>query len=481
MKKLFKFAAIVAAAAALFSCQEKPTPEPTPDPDKPGQEQEPENKEPNANIQFTLEIIEVTETTAKVKIKHDGAKTDTWHYFATTETEIADAIEAEVEKLLAEGKSLQSSTSKTTTIRNLTPETEYTLVAFGITTEGTLYGEPETLAFKTLAEPVVIDEYQINPAWTVEYIGDYEYEGEILEHVVYVESTDNNTYFTTAWPKASFEEYGIKTIAEAEIASWIEYLGKYGYTIEYILSDKTSLSQVDIDTAKYGNEWYIIAIGADVNGNPTGYYAMSELITFTEEEMTEDYAAWLGNWTFTGSNGVSFDVTMSKGRSNQTYKLTGWEGPESEGLDITVEWMAEQGIWVIFAQYFGTFSFGEDGNGEVWLVPESTDGYIYPKEGIPACLGGFTEDGERAVIGYSEEAEDGSVVEMATMLYLAKLEVDGKWYSITSATEWPTFPFTVTAATKATTNAVPEFKGAKKYCKELKDFQTFGVKNVMTR
>ena len=149
MKKLFKFAAIVAAAAALFSCQEKPTPEPTPDPDKPGQEQEPENKEPNANIQFTLEIIEVTETTAKVKIKHDGAKTDTWHYFATTETEIADAIEAEFEKLLAEGKSLQSSTSKTTTIRNLTPETDYTLVAFGITTEGTLYGEPETLAFKT--------------------------------------------------------------------------------------------------------------------------------------------------------------------------------------------------------------------------------------------------------------------------------------------------------------------------------------------
>jgi hypothetical protein len=168
---------------------------------------------------------------------------------------------------------------------------------------------------------------------------------------------------------------------------------------------------------------------------------------------------------------------MRQGKANQTYKLAGWEGPESEGLDINVEWMADYGIWVIYAQSFGTFSFGQSGNGEIWLTPESKDGYIYPADGIPACMGGMTEDGQMVVEGYSEELEDGSVIEMATMMYLAKLEADGKWYGITSVKEWPTFPLTVTPATKATTYAVKEFKGGKKTLNPLapKTFKTYGL------
>ena len=469
MKKIFKFAAIVAAAAALFSCQEKP--EPTPDPDKPGQEQEQEKPaELNENIKFTLELTEVTENTAKFKVKHDGAKTDTWHYFATTESDITAAIEAEVAALA--GKSVQSSTNKNVTVRGLEAETAYTFVVFGISTEGVVYGQPATYAFETEAEPVVIEGFQINPAWYVEYVGDYEEGGKVYENVVYVESSDANTYFATAWPKAYFEELGIEAIAAAEIESWNELIAQYGITWNDIVYSGTTLSQVTIDT-QYGDEWYILAIGADNKGNLTGYYAMSELVSFVEEDMTEEYAAWLGDWTFTGSNGVSFDVTMSKGKANKTYKLAGWEGPESAGLDIKVEWMAEQGIWVIFAQSFGTFSFGTSGNGDIWLVPQSTDGYIYPADSVPACLGGFTEEGERVVVGYSEELEDGSVIEMATMMYLAKLEKDGKWYGITSVNDWPTFPLTVTPATKASTCSVPEFKGGKKSLGFAREFNAY--------
>ena len=87
------------------------------------------------------------------------------------------------------------------------------------------------------------------------------------------------------------------------------------------------------------------------------------------------------------------------------------------------------------------------------------------------------------VEGYAEELEDGSVVEMATMMYLAKLEKDGKWYGITSVKEWPTFPLTVTPATKATTNAVKEFKGGKKTLNPLapKTFKTFGLCDMSVR
>ena len=99
-------------------------------------------------------------------------------------------------------------------------------------------------------------------------------------------------------------------------------------------------------------------------------------------------------------------------------------------------------------------------------------------------MGGMTEDGQMVVEGYSEELEDGSVVEMATMMYLVNLEADPQnWYTITNTKEWPTFPLTVTPATQATTYAVKEFKGGKKTLNPLapKTFKTFSLCDMAVR
>lgn len=487
MKKFFKFAAIAAITAAFVSCTEKPGPEPTPEP---GPGTTPEYTE---DLTFTLEVAEVEADKAKIKVEHNGTTKDTWYGFATTESDVDKAI-ADV---LEEGNvSLKKNTKTNVTVRSLEPETEYTFIAVGIKADGTTYGEPATVKFTTAKaeEPTppapTPGEYTINPNWTITYIGDYEQNGKVYNHVITVETTDTNPYFVTAWPVEAFDQVGIATVVEEEIKAWEELLAQYpGATwANDILYAESILATVGIDPA-YGTKWYAIAIGCDTNGNATGLYALSEVIDLEnlgggeDVELTPEYAAWLGNWTFTGSNGVAFDVTMKQGKANQTYKLAGWEGPDAEGLDITVEWMADNGIWVIFAQSFGTFNFGASGNGEVWLTPESKDGYIYPADGIPACLGGFTQDGQMVVEGYAEELEDGSVVEMATMMYLAKLEKDGKWYGITSVKEWPTFPLTVTPATKATTNAVKEFKGGKKTLNPFapKTFKTFGLCDMSVR
>lgn len=487
MKKFFKFAAIAAITAAFVSCTEKPGPEPTPEP---GPGTTPEYTE---DLTFTLEVAEVEADKAKIKVEHNGTTKDTWYGFATTESDVDKAI-ADV---LEEGNvSLKKNTKTNVTVRSLEPETEYTFIAVGIKADGTTYGEPATVKFTTAKaeEPTppapTPGEYTINPNWTITYIGDYEQDGKVYNHVITVETTDTNPYFVTAWPVEAFDQVGIATVVEEEIKAWEELLAQYpGATwANDILYAESILATVGIDPA-YGTKWYAIAIGCDTNGNATGLYALSEVIDLEnlgggeDVELTPEYAAWLGNWTFTGSNGVAFDVTMKQGKANQTYKLAGWEGPDAEGLDITVEWMADNGIWVIFAQSFGTFNFGASGNGEVWLTPESKDGYIYPADGIPACLGGFTQEGQMVVEGYAEELEDGSVVEMATMMYLAKLEKDGKWYGITSVKEWPTFPLTVTPATKATTNAVKEFKGGKKTLNPFapKTFKTFGLCDMSVR
>ena len=489
MKKFLKFAAIAATAFALLSCEKDPQGGDTQKPD--GGSTNTPTTEYTEDLKFTLEVAEVEADQAKIKVEHNGTTKDTWYGFATTESDVNKAI-ADV---LAEGNvTLKKNTKTNVTVRNLEPETEYTFIAVGIKADGTQYGEPATVKFTTAkAEeptPPAPEGYTINPNWTVTYIGEYEEGGEVYDNVVVVETTDTNPYFVTAWPVDYYEELGIEAIVAAEIEAWEEMLAQYpGATWADIVYSESILAQVGIDP-EYGTRWYAMAIGCDTNGKATGLYALSEVIDLEnlgggneDVELTPEYAAWLGDWTFTGANGVAFDVTMKQGKANQTYKLAGWEGPDAEGLDITVEWMADNGIWVIFAQSFGTFNFGASGNGEVWLTPESKDGYIYPADGIPACLGGFTQDGQMVVEGYAEELEDGSVVEMATMMYLAKLEKDGKWYGITSVKEWPTFPLTVTPATKATTYAVKEFKGGKKTLNPLapKTFKTFGLCDMSVR
>lgn len=487
MKKFFRFAAIAIAAIALFSC-EKPQGDDT---QTPGGNEKPEQTVPEytEDLTFTLAVTEVEADKAKIKVEHNGTTKDTWIGFETTETDIEKAIA----DFIADGNvTLKKNTSTTMTVRGLEPETKYTFVAVGVKADGTVYGTHASVEFTTAkAEeptPPAPEGYTVNPNWTVTYIGDYEEGGKVYDNVVIVETTDTNPYFVTAWPVDYYEELGIEAIVAAEIEAWEEMLAQYpGATWADIVYAESILAQVSIDP-EYGTKWYAMAIGCDTNGKATGLYALSEVIDLEnlggeEEEPTAEYAAWLGDWTFTGANGVAFDVTMKQGKANQTYKLAGWEGPESEGLDIKVEWMADYGIWIIYAQSFGTYSFGASGNGEIWLTPESTDGYIYPAEGIPACMGGMTEDGQMVVEGYSEELEDGSVVEMATMMYLAKLEADGKYYNITSVEDWPTFPLTVTPTTKATTNAVKEFKGGKKTLNPLapKTFKTFSLCDMSVR
>ena len=484
MKKIFKFAAIVAAAAALFSCQEKPTPEPTPDPEKPNQEQ-PGQTEPNENIKFTIELTDVTENTAKFKVKHDGTKADTWHYFVTTESDINQAISTEVAALAEGGKSLQTSTSKNVTVRSLEPETEYTFVVFGVTTEGVVYGEPATQSFQTTAAP--LEGFQVNPAWTITYIGDYEQEGQLFTHVAMLESTDENPYFLTAWPKAAFEQTGIEAVAEGEIAAWLEYLSGSQYTFADLLTVGSTMETfADVIDTQYGLEWYIIAIGAEPEGKATGYYAMSDLITIVEEDMTEGYAAWLGDWTITGANGNTQNVKFSIGKANKTYKMSGYEGDDAAGLDVTVNWLEEDGIWVIYNQKIGTFNFGEYGPGDVWFLGEGENEDIYLSE-VPICIGGTLEDGSLAAYGYEEEfeLEDGTPMtyKVVTMEYLAYLTEYGQLSYITGTyqTGYPTFPMTFTPATKATTCSVSEFKPAKKSLNNFNEFKTFGTKNAVIR
>ncbi|MBO5877024.1 MAG: hypothetical protein J6Q37_05220 [Bacteroidales bacterium] len=483
MKKFFKFAAIAAITAAFVSCTEKPGPEPTPEP---GPGTTPEYTE---DLTFTLEVAEVEADKAKIKVEHNGTTKDTWYGFATTESDVDKAI-ADV---LEEGNvSLKKNTKTNVTVRNLEPETEYTFIAVGIKADGTTYGEPATVKFTTAKaeEPTppapTPGEYTINPNWTVTYIGDYEQDGKVYNNVIAVETTDTNPYFVTAWPVDYFEELGIATIVDEEIKAWEDLLAQYpGASWENdILYAESVLATVGIDPA-YGTKWYAMAIGCDTNGNATGLYALSDVIDLEnlgggdDVEPTAEYSEWLGNWTFTGANGVAFDVTFSKGKVNESFIMTGWEGIND--IPVAVTWLQEDQMWYINGQVLAEgMQLTNTVTGDAYFLPYAGD-TIYDSA---ACVGGFTEDGTRVSLAYEAETEDGKVV-MEGMGYWA-FGNDGQTYIFSSYMQTgqiPSFPITITPATKATTTAVKEFKGGKKTLNPFapKTFPVFGLCDMAFR
>lgn len=454
MKKFFKFAAVAAIAAMFASCTEKPGPEP----DEPKDPETPK-VEITEDLTFTLEVTEVEADQAKIKVEHNGTTKDSWYGFATTETDVNAAITAKVTELTADGgkiSGLKKNKATTVTVRNLEPETDYTYIVFGITAEGDVYGTSASVEFTTDKEEVVTptpDGMTVNPNWTVAYSGAKEYEGYKYEHTATVTSSDDNPWFlSSAWPKAEFDEaleaYGIEAIAQAELVGFKEYIDEinayYGasYTAADLAYTGTDWDVIDVE----GGEWIVMAIGIGADSELSMLYAVSEPFTIEEEEMSEAYAAWLGNWTFTGANGLTQNVTFSKDVANKSYNMTGYEGQD---LQVTVLWDDENQCWQINNQNLGTYNFGANGEGDIWFVGKDAGMNFFYSE-LPICIGGMFEDGSLGCIPFEGDLElqDGSTFHYVVndMNFFAKFTTGTSWISPTFETGFPTFPITITPA-----------------------------------
>lgn len=464
MKKFFKFAAVAAIAAMFASCTEKPGPEPD-DPKDP----ETPKVEITENLAFTLEVTEVEADQAKIKVEHNGTTKDSWYGFVTTESDVNAAIAAKVTELTADGgkiSGLKKNRSTTVTVRNLEPETDYAYVVFGMTAEGELYGTANSVKFETAKGEVVMT---VNPAWKVEYTGAGVIYEQEYEHTITVTSTDNNKYFITGLSKEYFEQNDLKAIAEEELAYVKAYIDQFNqqngtnYTIDAMLFDGSGVDALMLDPG----EWYAMAIGVGPDGELSGLYAISEVITIAEEEMSEAYAAWLGDWTFTGANGAAYNVTFAKGVSNQSYQMTGWQ--DMTQIPVEVTWLAEDGIWVIYPQSFGTYTIDNEGTeGDIYFLgaQETEQGYTMYTD-APVCLGGPTENGLIS-IGYSDE-ENG--IDMQLMSYF--VVIGGTPYFWDSIDLCPSFPITITPATEAasTRSVEKEYKSVAKFTQTPRVFK----------
>lgn len=446
MKNLIKFAAVLGVMFSILSCEKHPVTTDkkpvTPTPEDPKVEVEIEYTE---DIMFSLEIVSVESTRAEIKVTHTGTKDDTWYGFATTSTNVNAAIRDKVKELTGnddeEIKGLINGTSKTLKLDGLEPDTKYACIVFAMTAEGEVYGEYGYEVFTTKTD------YKINKAWEVCYsgrafIGENEYENTIS-----VTSSDNNQYFMTVVQKDRFDQTDIKDLLNEELTSFKEFIDQYNeyYGLDTKFKDWCyTSSAVDAFGIELGYTYIALAIGADDDGNLTGLYAVSEEFQPYEEEMSEAYASWLGNWTFTGANGVAFNVTFEKEKSNKTFVMTGWEGDEARHCKVIVDWYGDS--WIIWSQYILSGTDPYYGDYSIYFCPvnsENGKGYIGD---YPMCIGTTTSDGSRMVGIYQEEG-----VTFTHMQFIAEWP-DGL-HPITRTTKFPTFPITVTPGPATTSTA----------------------------
>ena len=452
MKKIFKLASIAIAAFTLFGCEEIPQTN-TEEPDKPNTETPDEEKEIDytEDIEFDLELKLLEADTAEITISHNGTEDDTWCAFATTSTNVTISIEDMVEELTSGGgkvTGLSNGTSKTVTLEDLEPETKYTYIVFAITADGDVYGSHAFIRFTT---PV---NYRPNPAWSVEYTGRQFIGNEEYEHTVTVTSSDNNPYFMTIVTKERFESTETVTLLNEELDSFVEFIDSYNnyYGIDSTIEDWIYTgSAIDAFGIELGYTYVAMAIGVTGKGELTGHYAVSEEFEPYEEEMTPEYASWIGNWILTGANGVSFDVSMTKDKSNMTYAMTGWETPDFE---VIVDWYPTENTWILWSQYIGTYTSVGYGDFDLYFVPANYvkgGQEVYATDGLPICIGCDMPSGDRMVIGYSEDDKS-----LYTHMRFAGVWADGIG-GITATSDFPTFPLTVTPApSPKSTDSIPK-------------------------
>ena len=328
MKNTIKLIFMALLALAAAACDKTPQPEPEP---KPEPKPEPEVVL-NEDIKFTFEVVSVEVNTAKIKISHDGTSSDTWYGFATTNSNVTKAITEKHAELTAAGniKGLRKQTSFTDTINELAPETEYTYIAFGITADGTLYGQPASIKFTTEREAGKIEE---TDTWTITYDGRGENQGEEVELFSIECEKGNQYYFTTV------SDY-ILEANKLEVADYVKYvidqeipmLLSYGYKIsDLVLSESMTLAAARMESGDYHG----LAIGFNNKGEATGYYS-ANAFTIEEEAAEDAYNQWLGTWELTDATGDNkFEITIHHYDNNFMYALTGWECGSHMPVDFT--------------------------------------------------------------------------------------------------------------------------------------------------
>ena len=427
LKHIVMKAMVALAAIVLVTACDKP--------------QEEVNKLPD--LVLNIDVENITTTTAKVRVTHTSDVDNTWYGFVTDD--IATPLESIAQSAIVEfdAKQLHRSKQYVTILENLSPETNYRYVAFGLTAEGDIYGEVSCVEFSTLSEGGSsgpdMNGMTYNDAWTVVYAGSDTINDKQYDHVIRVISTDTNSYATTIVYAEAYDPTQMRDLAEAMLVDLKKYLDDYNnaygtaYRFQDLLYTGHAADPYDLNPGRYR----AIAVGFTPSGEVSGLYAVSDEFEVEESMATSNYLAWVGNWSIEGQNGTTSTIKLERGYANRSLYMTGWEG--FDDLAVEVQYDAELDAIFFFSQLVAEdYDLGEEyGKANIYLFASDEDNYYYDiKDGeYYIAIGGILDDGVRAIVRYGVNVPE--YPKFVQMFFMA--EIDGKYYGLTPEEDIPSF------------------------------------------
>ena len=441
------------------------------------QQQEEEGVQLNEALELVVDVEDITYTSAKIKVTHNGAKSDTWYGFLTEvvfgdeEDLINMAVEAYMNGESDEG--LRKSKNYVTVLKDLKPGTMYKYIAFGLSADGEVYGSSASVEFETILSDgggntggdnggggEVVNGMRVNPAWTVNYVGEGVLYDQEYDNVVTVNSTDRNTYaitvvYASLWDVNDLYDMAV-LFAEDMVAYIDEYNDYYGtsYTVADLLYSGTASDAFDLDPGYY----MAVALGITPEGKVSGLYETSEVFEVKEQIPTEEYKAWIGDWTIVGQNGVEMDVTFSRHVTNKSFWMYGYEG--FEDIPVDVQYSKDRNDLTFYAQLVQENCYLEDYDMYVnlyFLGGDVDDNYYTITDGeYGIAIAGVLDDGQRAIVRYGVNTPDYPT--FISMFYAA--EVGGEYMCFTETSSLPTFRGIAALNPAASVSSVAKRKAA---------------------
>lgn len=402
-------------------------------------------------VEFGVSVSGITQTSANASVTSTGDNTDTWYCFATTDltSPLEDVVNAEVEKLGSNLSSVLRDGNDMVQLSGLSAGTSYRAVVTGLKSDGTTYGTPVAASFRTSAPDV---DYVENPNWTVTYAGKGSYQGSPADLISVTVSGGSDTYTTGVITVEDFGQAGIQAFVESMVASYQEMLDLYnamGMNLTWadILYTGTE-EEMPYDVLDSSVEWYAVAFGVDLDGNPTGLYSISEPFTPEELEASDAYNKWLGTWTVTGSDGTENVLEVSALSPDVSYVVRGWQfGDYSEDWPgITASFNADGSISFMSEEY-GSYDTGDYGVGTLGCFGiVEVQGQTSPVSGdsYPMCTATLTGDNTAEAVGEEITLSDNNTYEIVGMEYIVLLSGQYDGYVLSFEGDIPTFPLSMT-------------------------------------
>lgn len=227
-----------------------------------------------------------------------------------------------------------------------------------------------------------------NATWSIDYGGRQTIKENNVDKTVEVIEVSNvpaNTlYLVSVINQPNLASYNgdYKSFFDNELEAWGEYVYTGPETIYF-------------DPLRHG-QWYAFIIAIDSDNKLTGEYAYRKF-TIDEEEPTEGFLKWIGNWAVTDGR-ITYNLKVTSQEANFVYRVDGWEVFEGAIEQMDKEYLEtfyDNGDMYFISQYITTYT--EDGEdvdecflGEIYFdeIQEgvSMDWYIITDENIDlAC------------------------------------------------------------------------------------------------